>query len=123
MTEFVLCIVFFIPVLLGLLEFGQFILVKKRAHSVARLGTWLQTSGLVSAETAWNETRAYADHLKKPAGSTMETQMGRFLETASSKFYKLYFTSVHMKIPGPFLQRIGLGSEVEIRERVVMQKE
>ena len=43
-VEFVLAITLFLTILLGMLEFSEVLLAKRRALSMARFGAWLQAT-------------------------------------------------------------------------------
>jgi len=103
--EFVLSLGFFLLLIKGLLATGQYLLTKQRVHAVARLGTWLQSTKLVSEEQIKAELEDYS-------GKNWDLRLGRYLESPSSRFYRLYFTEVNH----------DLGDIWKISDKVVAQR-
>lgn len=101
--------------------FCQLTVSRQRAFAAARLGTWLQTSGVITDETVNAEVESYMflfPPIVKDAGWTT----GRFMETPGSNFYWFLKTEIFYRVSHSFLRLVGLGNVV-IRERVVAEKE
>lgn len=122
MIEFVLCVGFFIPILSGLLVFSRTVLVRRQALSAARLGTWLQSSGLATEATVRQEVAGYGANYQTSGGAPWQVELGRFRGTPASRFYTLVWTNIRVGFHSAFLRRLGLENRFQVEERVVVQK-
>ena len=93
-VEFVVGIFFLIPLLSGLLLYSEWIITKKNILSAARLGAWLQSTGIVAEAAAAEEVERYLTSFRFPSESHVTFHMGRYKESPSSRFYALYGTKI-----------------------------
>ena len=93
-VEFVLGFGIWVTVFSGIIFLSRLLILRQRIHQVARLGTLLQSTGRLSNEAIESELRNYSDHISLTGTTPWTFEMGRFLETPASRFYRLVQTRV-----------------------------
>jgi hypothetical protein len=95
-TELALAAPLFGMALAACVTFVRTSAMRQRALAVARFGAELKSSGLVSDQDADREVVMAASALHLPAATPFE--LGRFLETPASHFYRLDYARVNGEI-------------------------
>lgn len=98
-VEFVLGLGVWTALFSGMVYVGRLLLTQQRVHQVARLGTMLQATGRLSDDVIRESMRDYAEELSRSNSNLWQIEMGRFLETPASRFYRLVQTRVTAPIP------------------------
>lgn len=99
LVEFILGIGIWAALFTGLIWMGSVLLVRQRIHQVARYGTILQASGRLSEGVVLDELKDYGKALTSGRSNDWKFEMGRFVGTPSSRFYRLIQTRVSAKVP------------------------
>ena len=97
-VEFVLGLMIACAVLAGWTALGRLVVARHRAQRLARFGALLQSTGRVSEAVARRAVEEYAAALAPSA--VWQIEMGRFLATPSSRFYRLTETRVRLAVSG-----------------------
>lgn len=121
LVEFVLGVPFLLILLAALVVFTQVSLLRQRALAVARFGTQLQSTGLVSREVVEEELKEYMGTFRYFFDPHWMMEIGRFFDTPASRFYHLLKTQVRCQYQHPLLRKIGLEG-LPIEELVVEQR-
>lgn len=113
-VEFVLALGLWAALTVGFLKMIRIGLIHLRAQRVARLGSFLLSTGRVDDSSARAEMADYAAELDSSFRSNWSFESGRFLETPSARFYKLVYARVTARgsmLPQPITETVVVHKE------------
>lgn len=92
-----------------------------KTMEIARLGTLLQSSGVVSNDQVLKELNLLTAHSRHLTGVEWSYEIGPYKEIPAAVFYNFVFTKVRYEFKNTMLFRLGWG-KIAHEKQVVAQK-